>query len=384
MKKLKKIILLGATGSIGKTTLELLRLQKDKFKLIGVSANTNVKKLKTIVDEFNVKYIAISDLIASKTNVFDTNLLVGEKGLNELASIKCDILVSGISGAAGLLPAITALKSGNDIAIANKEPLVIAGDFFTKETNINNTKILPVDSEHNSIFQCFDEKNRDKISNITLTASGGPFLNLNKKYFNKIKPSDAIKHPVWNMGKKISVDSATLINKALEIIEAGNLFNLKFNQIDVLIHPQSIIHGMVHYMDGSVLANLSYPNMISPLSLALSHPERLDLGLKKLDLSKIGELSFKKPDLEKFPGLKLGWEILQQPKPYSIIMNAANEIAVELFLKNAISFNQIVDLINDALQRFNFDIPRSLEDVIDIDKRTRILIKESYTGVKIV
>ena len=160
-----------------------------------------------------------------------------------------------------MLPAITALRSGNDIAIANKEPLVIAGDFFIKETKINNTKILPVDSEHNSIFQCFDERQKDKINNITLTVCR-PFLNLHKKYFSKIKPSDAINHPVWNMGKKISVDSATLINKALEVIEAGYLFNLKPNQIDVLIHPQSIIHGMVHYMDGSTLANLSYPNMI--------------------------------------------------------------------------------------------------------------------------
>ena len=282
MKRLKKIILLGATGSIGKTTLELLRLHKNEFKLIGVSANTNVKKLKKIVDEFKVKHIAISNLIASKKIDFDKKLLVGEEGLNELASIKCDILVSGISGAAGLLPAITALRSGNDIAIANKEPLVIAGDFFIKETKINNTKILPVDSEHNSIFQCFDERQREKINNITLTASGGPFLNLQKKYFSKIKPSDAINHPVWSMGKKISVDSATLINKALEVIEAGYLFNLKPNQIDVLIHPQSIIHGMVHYMDGSTLANLSYPNMISPLSVALSYPERLNLGLKKL------------------------------------------------------------------------------------------------------
>ncbi len=381
MKRLKKIILLGATGSIGKTTLELLRLHKNEFKLIGVSANTNVKKLKKIVDEFKVKHIAISNLIASKKIDFDKKLLVGEEGLNELASIKCDILVSGISGAAGLLPAITALRSGNDIAIANKEPLVIAGDFFIKETKINNTKILPVDSEHNSIFQCFDERQREKINNITLTASGGPFLNLHKKYFSKIKPSDAINHPVWSMGKKISVDSATLINKALEVIEAGYLFNLKPNQIDVLIHPQSIIHGMVHYMDGSTLANLSYPNMISPLSVALSYPERLNLGLKKLDLSKIGELTFKKPDLDKFPGLKLGWEILKQPKPYSIIMNAANEIAVELFLKNVISFNEIVDLINYALQRFEFDIPNNLEDIIDIDKRTRILIKENYRGV---
>ena len=381
MKRLKKIILLGATGSIGKTTLELLRLHKNEFKLIGVSANTNVKKLKKIVDEFKVKHIAISNLIASKKIDFDKKLLVGEEGLNELASIKCDILVSGISGAAGLLPAITALRSGNDIAIANKEPLVIAGDFFIKETKINNTKILPVDSEHNSIFQCFDERQREKINNITLTASGGPFLNLHKKYFSKIKPSDAINHPVWSMGKKISVDSATLINKALEVIEAGYLFNLKPNQIDVLIHPQSIIHGMVHYMDGSTLANLSYPNMISPLSVALSYPERLNLGLKKLDLSKIGELTFKKPDLDKFPGLKLGWQILMQPKPYSIIMNAANEIAVELFLKNVISFNEIVDLINYALQRFEFDIPNNLEDIIDIDKRTRILIKENYRGV---
>ncbi len=381
MKKLKKIILLGATGSIGETTIELLRNQKDKFKLIGVSANTKVTKLKKIVDEFNVKYVAISDLNAAKKNVFEKNILIGKKGLAELASIKCDVVVSGITGAAGLLPAIIALRSGNDLAIANKEPLVIAGEFFIKESKINNAKILPVDSEHNSIFQCFDENHRKNISHITLTASGGPFLNLNKKYFKNIQPSDAIKHPVWRMGKKISVDSATLVNKALEVIEAGFLFNLKSNQIDVLIHPQSIIHGMVHYQDGSVLANLSYPNMISPLSVALSYPDRLNLGLKKLDLTKISTLTFQKPDLQKFPGLKLGWDILNQGKSYSIIMNASNEIAVEFFLKNVIRFDQIIEMINYALDKFQFNSPKNLDDIIEIDKRTRILMKEYIRGI---
>ncbi len=381
MNNTKKIILLGATGSIGNSTLELIRNKRDLFKLVGVSANKNMKSLSKIVNEFDVKHIGIKDEECAKNFTSKSSIYVGLDGLNNLASLDCDIVVSGISGVDGLFPAINALRSGNNLAIANKEPLVVAGKFFIQEAKQNNSKILPVDSEHNSIFQCFNEIHRKNISHITLTASGGPFLNFKKKSFNKIKPSQAIKHPNWVMGKKISVDSSTLINKALEIIEAGILFDLKSSQIEVVIHPESIIHGMVHYKDGSVLANLSLPNMISPLAVALSFPERINLNLSPLDLQKFSKLTFKKPDTNKFPGLVFGWKSLDAGGSYPIIFNAANEIAVDLFLKNIISFNKIYDIIEYSLSNLNFKSPSSIEDTLEIDKITRLKILQHIKGL---
>ena len=223
MGKTRKIILLGATGSIGSSTLRLLRKKRDYFNLIGISANKNISKLLKIADEFNVKYIAINDIEAAKKIKYSSKIFVGPKGLIDLASVNCDIVVSGITGISGLLPAINAIRSGNNLAIANKEPLVVAGNIFVEEAKKNNVKILPVDSEHSAIFQCFNENDRKSISHITLTASGGPFLNLSKSKFKNVKPSDAIRHPNWKMGKKITIDSATLMNKVFEVIEAKKM-----------------------------------------------------------------------------------------------------------------------------------------------------------------
>ncbi len=372
---MKKIILLGATGSIGDSTLKVLRKHRNNYDLIGVSIYNNVTKLEALLKEFDVKHIAIRDENVSHNLKTKAKILYGKDGLLELSSMKCDILVSGISGVVGLLPAITTLRSGNNLAIANKEPLVVAGSFFMEEAKKNNSIILPVDSEHNSIFQCFNETQKKHISHITLTASGGPFLKLDEKEFNKIKVKEAIQHPIWKMGKKISIDSATLINKALEIIEAGILFNLTKDKIQILIHPQSIIHGMVHYKDGSVLANLSYPDMVSPLSVALSFPDRLDMGMKELDLSQISKLTFERPNLKKFPGLKLGWDILEKGSFYPIIFNAANEVAVEKFLKGIINFNQILDVINYSLDKFTYPDPKKLDDILSIDQDIRLKLK---------
>ena len=271
----------------------------------------------------------------------------------------------------GLLPALKALKSGNDIAIANKEPLVVAGKIFKEISALNKTKILPVDSEHNSIFQCFNDEQKDNIDHITLTASGGPFLYKPLSDFNNILPEEALKHPIWTMGKKITIDSATLINKALEVIEAGHLFDLNSNQIDVVIHPESIIHGLVHYKDGSVLANLSWPDMITPLSVAIGYPDRYNLEIPKLNLSEISQLNFLKPDLSKFPGLKYGWEALKSEDFYSVILNASNEEAVKLFLNNKINFNTIIKIIDYCLNNQSFSSPKNIDDIIEIDKITR-------------
>ena len=372
----KNIILLGATGSIGKSTLNLIRQNREKFNLIGISAYKNTEQLKLISDEFNVKNVCF--LKNDKNIIFNkcTKVMKGYDGLIELASLNCDIVVSGISGLAGLMPAYAAINSGNNIAIANKEPLVVAGNVLIECSKKNNVKILPVDSEHNSIFQCFDNNFRENISHITLTASGGPFLNRPLNSFKDITIEEALKHPKWEMGKKISIDSATLINKALEVIEAGFLFELKSNEINVVIHPESIIHGLVHYKDGSVLANLALPDMISPLSVAIGYPERYNLDLPKLNLVEVSQLNFLKPDLEKFPGLNFGWNALNGPNYVSIILNAANEIAVDLFLKKRINFTSIVEIIDKCLNDQNFNPAHDLDEILEIDKVSRIFAKK--------
>ena len=373
---LKNVILLGATGSIGKSTLNLIRRKREKFNLIGISAYEKTKQLKLISEEFDVENVCYfkNDLGISFNK--KVRVLKGYQGLLELASLNCDLVVSGISGLAGLMPAYTALNNGNHIAIANKEPLVVAGKILIDCSKKNNVKILPVDSEHNSIFQCFDNNLRKNISHITLTASGGPFLNRPFNSFKEITTEEALKHPKWEMGKKISIDSATLINKALEVIEAGHLFELKANEINVVIHPESIIHGLVHYKDGSVLANLALPDMISPLSVAIGYPERYNLDLPKLDLVEVSKLNFLKPNLKKFPGLNYGWQALNGPNYVSIILNAANEIAVDLFLKKRINFLSIIDIIDKCLNDQKFNTANSLEEVLEIDKLSRIFAKK--------
>ncbi|MDA9171636.1 1-deoxy-D-xylulose-5-phosphate reductoisomerase [Alphaproteobacteria bacterium] len=371
-EKIKNIIILGVTGSIGLSALRLLRKNNRIFNLIGVSAHNNARLLSEIVNEFNVTNVVLSN----KKNIdqyfgkFDLNS--GETELINLASIKCDMVISGISGLAGLHSAYAAISSGNDLAIANKETLVSAGKLFMEKARETCVKILPVDSEHSAIFQCIDQKNIRNLDHITLTASGGPFLNTPINELEYVTSDDAIKHPVWDMGKKISIDSATMINKALEIIEASVLFDLNKEKIEVVIHPQSIIHGLVHYKDGSIIANLAYPDMITPLSVALAWPNRLDLKLKKLSLIEIHNLSFIKPDFNKFPSLQLGWDCLDNPNCSAIVLNAANEIVVDNFLKNKIKFTDIFFIISEMLNIYNPSKPNNIDDVIEIDKLTRI------------
>ena len=371
-EKIKNIIILGVTGSIGLSALRLLRKNNRIFNLIGVSAHNNAKLLSEIVNEFNVSNVVLSNIknVDQYFGKFDLNS--GETELINLASIKCDMVISGISGLAGLHSAYAAISSGNDLAIANKETLVSAGKLFMEKAKETGVKILPVDSEHSAIFQCIDQKNIRNLDHITLTASGGPFLNTPINELEYVTSDDAIKHPVWNMGKKISIDSATMVNKALEIIEASVLFDLNKEKIEVVIHPQSIIHGLVHYKDGSIIANLAYPDMITPLSVALAWPNRLDLKLKKLSLIEIHNLSFIKPDFNKFPSLQLGWDCLDNPNCSAIVLNAANEIVVDNFLKNKIKFNDIFFIISEMLNIYNPFKPNNIGDVIEIDKLTRI------------
>ncbi len=382
MNNKKNIILLGATGSIGESSLRLLRKNKEKFNLVGVSAHNNVELLSKIVNEFDVPNVVLSDPKNAKSYYGKNELYVGHSSLIELAKIKCDVVISGLIGISGLYPAFAAISAGNNLAIANKETLVSAGKIFMKKSLEKKVKILPVDSEHSAIFQCLEKNNITNLDFITLTASGGPFLNMPIEKFKNIKPKDAIKHPVWKMGQKISVDSATMFNKALEIIEASVLFNIESDKIEVAVHPEHIIHGLVHYKDGSILANLGFPDMITPLSVALNWPARIDLNLKKLSLNKISNLSFFEPDFKKFPGLKLGWEVLQNPDYSPIILNASNEIAVDAFLKNKVKFTDIYNIVYETLNFCNPSVPQNIDDIIEIDKLSRMnalnLIKRKF------
>ena len=347
-----------------------------------MSAHNNVKLLSEIVNEFDVKNVVLSDSTNAKGYFGKNELNVGSLCLIDLAKIKCDIVISGIIGMSGLHAAYAAIDCGNDLAIANKETLVSAGNFFINKSKQKNAKILPVDSEHSAIFQCLNKKNIFNLDYITLTASGGPFLKVPIEKFKSIKPQDAIKHPIWKMGKKISVDSATMINKALEIIEASVLFNLNGNKIDVVIHPEHIVHGLVHYKDGSTIANLGLPDMITPLSVALNWPNRLNLNLKKMSLTNISKLTFFKPNLKKFPCLKFGWEALQNPYCSPIVLNASNEVAVDSFLKNKIKFTDIYFIVEKTLNLYNPTKPQNIDDVIEIDKISRFHALKFINKVK--
>ena len=378
----KNIILLGATGSIGESSLRLLRKNKERFNLIGVSAHNNAELLSKIVNEFDVPNVVLSDPKNAKSYYGKNELNVGQSSLIELAKINCDIVISGIIGMSGLYPAFAAISVGNNLAIANKETLVSAGKIFMEKSQEKKVRILPVDSEHSAIFQCLEKNNIANVDFITLTASGGPFLNMPIENFINIKPKDAIKHPVWKMGKKISVDSATMFNKALEIIEASVLFNIKSDKIEVTVHPEHIIHGLVHYKDGSILANLGFPDMITPLSVALNWPDRIDLNLKKLSLNNIGNLNFFEPDFKKFPGLKLGWEVLNNSHCSPVVLNASNEIAVDAFLKNKVKFTDIYNIVYETLNVCKPSIPKNIDDIIEIDNIARMnalnLIKRKF------
>ena len=382
MKNKKNIILLGATGSIGESSLRLLRKNKEKFNLVGVSAHNNTELLSKIVNEFDVPNVVLSNPKNAKSYYGKSELNIGHSSLIELAKISCDIVISGIIGLSGLHPAFAAISVGNNLAIANKETLVSGGKFFVQKSHEKKVKILPVDSEHSAIFQCLEKNNICNVDFITLTASGGPFLNMPIENFKNIKPKDAIKHPVWKMGEKISVDSATMFNKALEIIEASVLFNIKSNKIEVTVHPEHIIHGLVHYKDGSILANLGFPDMITPLSVALNWPERIDLNLKKLSLNNIGNLNFFEPDFRKFPGLKLGWEVLDSSHYSPVVLNASNEIAVDAFLKNKVKFTDIYNIVYETLNVCKISVPKNIDDIIEIDRTTRMvsldLIKRKF------
>lgn len=365
----KSIAIFGSTGSIGKNALRVIAQHSTDYQIVALVARSDVKTLIKQARIFKPKYAAINNIShyqELKNGLADLKIEVvaGEKMINDLAKIKVDFFLSAIVGIAALIPTFNAIKAGSNVGMANKECLVAAGDLMLKAAKKSGAKILPIDSEHNAIFQIFEQQNLDKIERIILTASGGPFLNFSPTQMKNITIDQAIKHPNWSMGAKISVDSATMMNKALEVIEAYRLFPVKKEQIEIVIHPESIIHGLVDYCDGSTLAMMSLPDMQVPISYALAYPKRISIKHPKLDLAKISKLNFLAPDTKKFSALKLVREVLEVDGNAPCIFNAANEIAVERFLEGEIEFTRIVEIVYKALEKIPYQKIAKLEDVV--------------------
>ena len=377
---MKKVSVLGATGSVGVNTLKIIARNKKKYNIIALTAHKNYEKLARLALMFNCKYAVIGDKKYFRNleeALFGSNIkcLAGYKAICEASSLKVDILISAIVGIAGLKPTFASIGNTKILAIANKESVISAGDLFLKKARLKNTKIIPLDSEHNAIYQILQNENKSSIKNIVLTASGGPFLKMNKKNFNNITVADALKHPNWKMGKKITIDSATLVNKVIEVIEASILFNINLKQIDILIHPASLIHGIVNFVDGSSQLVASLPDMKIPISFALSWPDRSITKVKFINFIKNNDLNFIKPDYKKFPALSLKKIVTNTSfkKSTVIVLNAANEIAVDNFLKKKIKFDDIVKTIKKTIYKFNHTEIKTLKDILSVDSEARLL-----------
>jgi 1-deoxy-D-xylulose-5-phosphate reductoisomerase len=377
----KRVSILGATGSIGKSTLDLIENAKGEFEVVALTAAVNVQALAEAARRTGASLAVIADdarLADLEAALAGTNCraAAGEQALIEAASADADWVMAAIVGCAGLMPTMAAIEAGKTVALANKEALVTAGPLMTDAARRAGTTLLPVDSEHNAIFQCLASDSIDHVARLILTASGGPFRTVPADQIANATPAQAVAHPNWDMGAKISVDSATLMNKGLELIEASYLFGLPSKRIDVLIHPQSVIHSLVEYVDGSTLAQLGPPDMRVPIAYALAWPERMTTATPKLDLATVGRLDFEQPDLERFPALRLAREALEAGGAAPCVLNAANEIAVASFLEGRIAFGDIGGLVEEALSGSRCPAPSTIDDVIATDKETRTAVTQ--------
>ena len=372
----KSITILGSTGSIGKSTVDIIRRYPEKYKVKALSGNQNVSLLaeqavllnaETAVTANKEKYKELKELLAG-TNV---QVEAGDEAVIQAAAQDADWTMSSIVGAAGLLPTMEVVKRGGTLALANKETLVCAGEIVMSAIKKSGTVLVPVDSEHSAIFQTLEEQHRGTVERILLTASGGPFREKDLDFMEKVTPEQAVAHPNWSMGAKISVDSATMMNKGLEIIEAYHLFGFPAEKIEVLVHPQSIVHSAVGYKDGSVLAHMGMPDMRTPIAYALAWPERMESPTAKLDFTKIAALTFSHPDEERFPALRLAKECLKKGQTATAVMNAANEIAVGAFLNGKIGFLDIVRTVEKVVENADLKPVSTIEDVIAVDLKTR-------------
>jgi 1-deoxy-D-xylulose-5-phosphate reductoisomerase len=386
---MQRVTILGATGSIGMSTLDVIERHPDKYAVYALTANTKVEALAQLCIRFRPEVAVVKSEAQAqelrrllKSAEIRTEVAHGQEALCDVASAdECDIVMAAIVGAAGLAPTLAAARSGKRILLANKEALVMSGKLFMDTVAANDAVLLPVDSEHNAIFQCLprgykctsSSKPEHGIAKLLLTASGGPFLSRDIETFDSITPEEAVAHPNWVMGRKISVDSATMMNKGLEVIEAHWLFGLGASQIEVVIHPQSIIHSMVSYIDGSILAQLGNPDMRVPIAHALAYPERVASGVNSLDLTEVSKLAFYKPDYERFPCLKLAYDALNAGGIAPAVLNAANEVAVEAFLSRKIGFEKIYSLIERIMNMIPHKSPKSIEELIEDDQRVRKL-----------
>lgn len=394
---MKNVVVLGSTGSVGRTTLEVIDAHRDKFRAIGLAARSGLPLIKEQIESFLPEVVAVYEETYAhqlrqwlssieggprgSSNEFpgavvkelkDIRVLSGIEGLIEAATIdKADIVLSAIVGAAGLLPTVSALKKGKTIGLANKETLVIAGKIVTELAKRHSAKIIPVDSEHSALFQCLENRKPSEIRRLILTASGGPFRGKSREELLKVKVEDALKHPNWKMGAKITIDSATLMNKGFEVIEAHWLFGVPPERIEVVIHPESIIHSMVELTDGTIIAQLSRPDMKAPVAYALSYPERLFEVVEPLDFSTLRTLTFEAPDRVVFPCLGLAYSVLKAEGTCPAVLNAANEVAVEAFLKERIGFNDIPFLIEKVLERHHKMPGDTIEEVLEADRWAR-------------
>ena len=378
MKETRCISLLGSTGSIGTKVLDVVRRSKGRFSVNGLAAGENIELLAEQIRQFRPEIVSVmtaelADQVRSMTGLANTEVLYGKEGYKAVATVDdADLVVSAMVGAAGLIPTLAALEVGKDVALANKESLVTAGPLVTSLAREKGATLIPIDSEHSAIFQCLRGHRKEDVRRIVLTASGGPFKDRDRDELIKVTPDEAVRHPKWSMGAKISVDSATLMNKGLEVIEARWLFDISVDRIDVVVHPQSIVHSMVEFIDGSVLAQMGIPDMRVPIAYALAWPGRLELDLPSLNLIESGPLTFEKPHFEKFPCLGLAYDAARKGGTTTTALNAANEVAVEAFLQGRMCFTAIQEVVREVIGAFPVEDIRDLDDVLKADALARL------------
>lgn len=372
----RKISIIGSTGSIGRQALEVIEKLQDKFEIIALTGGVNVELLREQALKFKPKYVCVGNSKGEKLDIAGVKTLYGQEGLEEICSNKeNDIILVSVSGKVGLRPTLTAIDNGIDIALANKETLVMAGDIVMPRAKEKGVNIIPVDSEHCAIHQCI--KDISQVDKLIITASGGPFLHKTIDDMKNATVAQALNHPRWSMGKKITVDSATLMNKGLEIIEAHHLFNMPYEKIDVVVHPQSIVHSAIEYVDGSVIAQLGLPSMHIPIQYAITYPERFEgIKSKSFSFANIARLDFEKPDFEKFPSVKMAYEAGKIGGSATVCMNAANEEAVFAFLEDKIKLYEIYQITSKMMEQHHLVKKPSIDEIFEIDKEVRVKIRE--------
>lgn len=372
----RKISIIGSTGSIGRQALEVIEKLQDKFEIIALTGGANVELLREQALKFKPKYVCVGNSKGEKLDITGVKTLYGQEGLEEICSIKeNDIILVSVSGKVGLRPTLTAIDNGIDIALANKETLVMAGDIVMPRAKEKGVNIIPVDSEHCAIHQCI--KDISQVDKLIITASGGPFLHKTIDDMKNATVAQALNHPRWSMGKKITVDSATLMNKGLEIIEAHHLFNMPYEKIDVVVHPQSIVHSAIEYVDGSVIAQLGLPSMHIPIQYAITYPERFEgIKSKSFSFADIARLDFEKPDFEKFPSVKMAYEAGKIGGSATVCMNAANEEAVFAFLEDKIKLYEIYQITSKMMEQHHLVKNPSIDEIFEIDKEVRVKTRE--------